>query len=357
MVRFRKDLNEIIPYRPGKPIEQAARDFGLAEIIKLASNESPYPPFPEVQQVIAAAAASVNRYPDNEAFELRHGLAAHLGVADDRLLFGGGSAALMLVAALAMGGPGTSAVYSWPSFGLYRIATKASFAEGIEVPLDVEHRHDLDAMAVAIRPDTSIVYVCNPNNPTGTHVGAEAVFEFIEAVPSDVLIVVDEAYCEYVQAADYSTALPFALERHNVLVAHTFSKVYGLAGLRCGYMVGDPATIAELRRVQAPFTVDVIAQIAAAEAIKHQDRVAERVQTNAEGVKLFTDELTSRGIEFADSQCNFVYMHPGDDGAAFDKAMRSHGIVVRPWQDGWIRVTIGTEAENHLFFAALDNAV
>jgi histidinol-phosphate aminotransferase len=122
-------------------------------------------------------------------------------------------------------------------------------------------------------------------------------------------------------------------------------------------MVGDPATIAELRRVQAPFTVDVIAQIAATEAIKHQDRVAERVQTNAEGVKLFTDELTTRGIEFADSQCNFVYMHPGDDGAAFDKAMWSHGILVRPWPDGWIRVTIGTEAENRLFFAALDDAV
>lgn len=357
MVRFRKDLSDIIPYRPGKPIEQAARDFGLAEIIKLASNESPYPPFLEVQEAIAAASAVVNRYPDNDAHELRHALAAHLGVAEDRLLFGGGSAALMLIAALAMGGAGTSAVYSWPSFGLYRIGTQASFSEGIEVPLDAGHRHDLDAMAAAIRPDTSIVYVCNPNNPTGTHVGAEAVFEFIEAVPSDVLVVVDEAYFEYVQAADYGTALPLALERDNVLVAHTFSKVYGLAGLRCGYMVGDPDTITELRRVQAPFTLDAIAQIAAVEALKHQDQVAERVQANAEGVKLFTDELTSRGIEFADSQCNFVYMHPGDDGAAFDDAMRAHGIVVRPWRDGWVRVTIGSEPENRSFFAALDEAV
>ncbi len=355
MPTFRQDLAAIVPYRPGKPIEEVAREFGLDRIAKLASNESPIPPFPEVQEAIAAAIPRVHRYPDNNRYELREALAAHLGVPGDHLWFGGGSNELMLMAAIAVGGPGTSAVYAWPSFGLYRIGTQVAMAEGIEVPLDAAHRHDLDGMLAAIRPDTTVAYVCNPNNPTGTHVAAEAVWEFVAAVPERVLVVVDEAYSEYAQAADYGTALPLALQRPNVVVAHTFSKVYGLAGLRCGYMVGPPEVLSEFRRVQLPFTTNTLAQVAAVEALRHQDRVAERVQRNAEGLKLFADELVARTIPHADSQTNFVYLHPGgDDAQSFKRALLPHGVIVRPFEGGWVRVSVGTDEETRKFFAALD---
>ncbi len=355
MPRLRPDLAAISPYRPGLPIDEVQRRFELDRVIKLASNESPLPPFAEVRAAITDAVAGLNRYPNNDRLELRQAVARHLDVDPSRLWFGGGSNELMLVTALAAGGPGTSAVYAWPSFGLYREATKVAHATGVEVPLDADHRHDLAAMAAAVRPDTTVVYVCNPNNPTGTHVSAQAVFDFVDAIPSDVLVVIDEAYYEYVQAVDYHTALPLAEERDNVLVAHTFSKVYGLAGLRVGYMVGAPELIAELRRVQLPFTVSALAQAAAIEAVRHQDRVAERVERNAEGLKLFTEALTERGIPLAESQTNFVYCRPTDDGEALAEALLPHGVIVRVMGDpGWIRVTVGTEAENLAFFAALD---
>lgn len=353
-MRVRRDLGDIEPYQPGTPIEEAARRLGLDEIVKLASNETPIPPFPEVQRAVADAVGGLNRYPDNDVSALREAMSKHLNVDADRLWFGGGSASLIMVAAVALGGPGTSAVYGWPSFGLYRIASRAAHAHPIEVPLDDDLRFDLDAMAQAIRADTSIVYVCNPNNPTGTYRPADELFEFIETVPEDVAVVVDEAYFEYVQAPDYSSALPLALERRNVLVARTFSKVYGLAGLRVGYMVGDPDLIFELRRIQIPFSVNSLAQVAAVEALRHQDQVADRVQRNAIELKRFGDELGGRGYRHAPSVTNFVFFHPGERADALGDAMAERGVVVRPWSDGWLRVTVGTEAENEAFFDALD---
>ena len=352
MPTFRPDLEAITPYRPGRPIEDVRRELGLDRIAKLASNECPQPPFPQVAGAVARRVGELNRYPDNEEHELRSAVAHHLGVAGDRLWFGGGSAELMLMTALAVGGPGTSAVYAWPSFGLYRIVSQVATTTPIEVPLDAGHRHQLERMLAAIRPDTTLVYVCNPNNPTGTHVSLDAVTDFVAAVPDRVLIVVDEAYYEYPQAADYGTALPLALARDNVLVARTFSKVYGLAGLRVGYMVGAPDTIRELRRVQPPFSVNSLAQAAATESLRHQDEVARRVERNAAGLKLFAEELAARDVPFADSQANFVYLHAGVE----PEALLQQGVIVRPMEGGWSRVTVGTDDENRAFFAALDSA-
>ncbi len=354
MPAFRTDLDAIVPYRPGRPIEDVRRELGLDRVAKLASNECPLPPFPEVATAIAAAVDGLNRYPDNEEHDLREAVAAHLGVPLDHLWFGGGSNELMLMTAIAAGGPSTSSVYAWPSFGLYRIASQVAMTEPIEVPLDADHRHDLDRMLAAVRPDTTIVYVCNPNNPTGTHVGAAAVADFVAEIPDRVLVVIDEAYWEYAQAADYGTAMSLALSRDNVMVAHTFSKVYGLAGLRIGYMVGAPANIETLRRIQLPFSVNSLAQVAAIEALRHQDQVAGRVERNAEGLKLFYEELADRGIPFADSQANFVYLRAGDDAAALQERLLQKGIIIRPMQAGWARVTVGSEPENREFFAALD---
>jgi histidinol-phosphate aminotransferase len=351
---FREELRSITPYRPGKPMEEVAREQGLERIIKLASNESPLPPFPEVQQAIARHAADANRYPDNERFYLGRAVARHLGISEEYLLFGGGTTELLLVTALSVSGPQTSAVYAWPSFVMYPIVTKLAGARAIEVPLDDRMCHDLAAMAAVVREDTTVVYVCNPNNPTGTYVAGEDLFEFIDGLPARVLVVVDEAYHEFAQAADYGTALSLALERDNVLVTRTFSKVYGLAGLRVGYMVGRTGTLDQLRRAQIPFSVSSLAQVAAIESLNHPDRVTERIERNAEGLKLFSDGLAARRIPYAESQTNFVYLRPGDDAGTTHQSMLRRGVIIRPMEDGWCRVTVGTEAENRIFFETLD---
>ncbi|MGH9168827.1 MAG: histidinol-phosphate transaminase [Acidimicrobiia bacterium] len=354
MPTFREELRSVNPYRPGKPIEEVAREHDLERIIKLASNESPLPPFPEVQQAIAHHAAEANRYPDHERFYLGRAVARHHGIAEEHLLFGGGTTELLLVTALSVSGPHTSAVYPWPSFVMYPIVTKLAGARCLEVPLDDRLRHDLEAMAGAVREDTTVVYVCNPNNPTGTYVAGEDLFEFIDRLPSRVLVVVDEAYYDFAQAADYESALPLALERENVLVTRTFSKVYGLAGLRVGYLIGHTGTLDQLRRAQIPFSVSSLAQVAAIESLNHPDRVIERIEHNAEGLKLFSDELAARRIPYAESQTNFVYLRPGDDARRVHQAMLRKGVIIRPMEDGWCRVTVGTEAENRTFFETLD---
>ena len=351
--RFRSDLTDIPVYRPGKPIEDVMEDLGLESVIKLASNESPYPPFPEVQAVIAAESGNANRYPDNRQRGLRRAVADFLSVRPDQLWFGGGSNELMLFTALALGGPGKSAVYPWPSFGLYRIAGRVARSENIEIPLDRDLRMDLDAMAASIRPDTTVVYVCNPNNPTGTHVSGAAVQEFVDRVPEDVLVVIDEAYYEFVQAVDFHTGLPLALARANVVVAHTFSKAYGLAGLRLGYMVGQSETLNQLGRIQLPFTASSVAQAAAIEALRHQDQVAERMQANASGLKLLQEGLDARRIRYADSQTNFLYLLP-PSGDWADQLL-ARGVIVRDFGDGAIRVTVGLESENLRFLEAVDD--
>ncbi|MEE8497842.1 MAG: histidinol-phosphate transaminase [Acidimicrobiia bacterium] len=352
--RFRPDLERIQPYRPGRSIAEVAAEFGIQEVAKLASNENPEPPFPEVQRAIAASLGGLNRYPNNARPDLTAALADHLDVGPERIWCGGASNELTLIAALSMGGPGTSAVYAWPSFGLYRIGSLAIFSDTIEVPLDSLHRHNLDAMQAAIRDDTTVVYVCNPNNPTSTVVAGDAVERFIDAVSEDVLIVVDEAYHEYATAAEYRSMLPLAAERSNVLVTRTFSKIYSLAGLRVGYAVTAPQTIAELRRIQLPFSVSNLAEVAAVEALEHQDRVAERRDANRAGIAYLTSGLRARGAEVADSQTNFVYAS-FEDATAVNDGLLQRGVIVRPvLPDGWLRINTGTQSEMERFFEALD---
>jgi len=353
--RYRPDLDRIHPYRPGRPIAEVAAEFGLTDVIKLASNESPEPPFPEVQAVIAAHAASLNRYPDNAKPNLVAALSEHLDVPRDRIWCGGASNELTLITALAMGGRDTSAVYGWPSFGLYQIGSRAAFADDIAVPL-AEHRHDLEAMRAAIRPDTTVVYVCNPNNPTSTHVPGAGLERFIESTPGDVLVVVDEAYAEFATATDFHSMIPLAATRENVMVTRTFSKAYGLAGLRIGYAVTHPDTIEHFRRIQLPFTVNTLGEVAAVEALRHQERVKERVERNAEAIAYLTASLRSRGVDVADSQTNFVYADFAGRATQVTGDLLRRGIIIRPViPDGWLRITAGTPAENQRFVEALDS--
>jgi histidinol-phosphate aminotransferase len=354
-IHIRPDLERIDPYRPGRAITEVAAEFGLDEVVKLASNEYPEGPFPEVGEAITGLIPRLNRYPDNAKPRLVAALSAHLGVSGERIWTGGASNELTLIAALAVGGPGTSSAYAWPSFSLYRIASRAAFTEDIAVPLTADHRHDLDAMRAAVRPDTTIVYVCNPNNPTSTHVPGADLEAFIDSLPEDVLVLVDEAYAEFATAADYRSMLPLAATRSNVMVIRTFSKVYGLAGLRVGYAVTEPSSIAEFRRIQLPFTVNSLGEVGAAEALRHQDRVAERVTRNAAAIAELTKALASRGITVANSQTNFVYADFTAFGAEIGVEFMRRGVIVRPVPpDGWLRITAGTLAENDRFLAVVD---
>jgi histidinol-phosphate aminotransferase len=353
--RFRSDLSRIQAYRPGRPIGEVMREFGHASVAKLASNENPEPPWPEVQQVITAAVSSVNRYPDNARPDLTAALADHLGIPADNIWCGGASNELTLMTALAMGGPGTSAVFAWPSFGLYETGSLTIFAEPIPVALTADHRHDLDAMLAAVRDDTTVVYVCNPNNPTSTHVGGNALQRFIDALPDHVMVVVDEAYHEYATADDYRSMLPLAVERDNVMVTRTLSKIYSLAGLRVGYAVTAAENIFELRRIQLPFSVNNLAEVAAVEALKYQDRVAQRRDTNRAAIGFLTAGLRERGFDVAESQTNFVYADFGERAAAVNRGLLERGVIVRPVAPAThLRINTGTGAEMERFFEALD---
>lgn len=356
MPTFRPEIKALTAYTPGRPISEVAREFGFdpADIVKLASNENPLPPFPPVEKAIIGAIGEANRYPDTQAFELRGTLSDHLDVPSDHLWVGAGSSELLRVIALAVGGPGTSAVYAWPSFVIYRMASVWAGTEKIEVPLDSDLKHDPEALVSALRDDTTVVYVCNPNNPTGTVVSHEAVNWICEEVPERALVVVDEAYHEYVNAGEYATALPLALERPNVVVTRTFSKVYGLAALRVGYAIGRPETITELRKAQAPFSVTSLGQAAAVESLGHPDELARRVAENNRQRDRLEDELSSRHVEHTPSQANFVYLRLNGTTEEITGAFIRHGVIIRPMSGGWVRVSVGTEAENTRFLDALD---
>ncbi|HEX5631429.1 MAG TPA: histidinol-phosphate transaminase [Acidimicrobiia bacterium] len=357
-IRLRPDIERIEEYRPGRAMGAVAAEYGLETVVKLASNESPEPPVPEVQAAIAAAASGLNRYPDNARPDLTRALAAFHGVPAERVWCGGASNELTMIAALAVTHSGSSAVYAWPSFSLYQIATRTGFGSDIAVPLDAAHRHDLGAMLAAVRADTSAVFVCNPNNPTGTHVAGDDLERFIAAIPEDVLVLVDEAYAEFATASDYRTMIPLAVTRDNVMVTRTFSKAYGLAGLRIGYAITAPGSIAAFRRIQLPFTVNSLGEVAATEALRHQDRVRERVTRNTTAVGYLLRELRALDLEVADSQTNFVYTRVGERHEAIVEALLRAGYIVRPVPPaGWVRVTAGTPQENAGFVAALRKAL
>jgi histidinol-phosphate aminotransferase len=356
MPTFRPDLMSIPHYVPGRPIDDVARELGIESIDKLASNECPEAPFPEVVDAVALVANTVNRYPDSSTYDLSRAIASHQGVQRDEVWVGAGSSEVLRCAALSVGGPGTSAVFAHPSFVMYRIATMVAWSEPIVVPLTTSYAHDLPAMAQAIRDDTAMVYVCNPNNPTGNHIAGADLLSFIDSVPERVLVVIDEAYAEYASAEDYQTFINEAPNRPNLLVTRTFSKVYGLAGLRVGYGVGAPELLALLSHTQAPFTVTSTGQAAAIEAIKYPDRVAQRGERNASGRRLLSDGLVALGYDPAESQANFVYFEPPGDAGQLGDALLHQGQIVRVLGNG-IRITVGSQEENRRFLSVLESVV
>ncbi|NND14292.1 MAG: histidinol-phosphate transaminase [Acidimicrobiia bacterium] len=354
--QIRPRLLEIDRYRPGTPAEVIAAQYRLDEVIKLASNENPDGPFPGVVEAVAEAVERSNRYPDNSAARLKEELAKRHGILPENIFPGAGSSAVLQCIALAMGGAGTSAVYPWPSFVLYEILSKIAGTEGVRVQLDNDHRVDLDVMVGAMRHDTNLVYVCNPNNPTGTYRSRDDILALVDAVAPSVLVVVDEAYAEYAIAPDFGSLANVAVHRPNVLVLRTFSKIYGLAALRIGYAIGHPETLADVSRAQTPFTVTTAAQAGALASLPHD--LAGRRETNRTGVDSIERSLSRLGVTFAPSQANFVWFDSGIEGEEMYRLLARRGVVVRNYGIGsWIRVTIGSAAENQAFIVALEGVL
>ena len=355
-------VRRIAPYQPGKPISEVARELGLDErtIVKLASNENPRGPSMAVREAIAAAVTEISRYPDSNGYELKKALSSRYGVAPEQIVLGNGSNDVLELVAQAFLLPGQSTVYAQHAFVVYPLATQARGGIGIEVPATRELGHDLAAMAAAITRDTRIVFIANPNNPTGTWLAPDAIAGFLERVPPEVIVVLDEAYNEYL-APDQNAPSVAWVERHpNLVVSRTFSKAYGLAALRIGYGLMHPALADVLNRVRQPFNVNSVAQVAAVAALADMKYVEESRTINREGMRDIERGLARLRLRYTPSHGNFILIEVGD-GATTYRRLLEQGVIVRPVANyglpHHLRVTIGLPHENARFLEALERAL
>ncbi|HEX5820900.1 MAG TPA: histidinol-phosphate transaminase [Solirubrobacterales bacterium] len=357
-VTFAEKLSRIPHYEPGTSLDDAKAKAETADAVKLASNESPFPPHPDVVDAVSRAAAESNRYPDPEARALRRAIADHHETDPARIAVSNGSCEILLAASLALCEPGDEILYAWPSFSMYPHLPALSGAREIRVPLAEGYVHDLDAMLEEVTAATQLLIVCNPNNPTGTHLPAERIGAFVESVPSRTTIILDEAYVEYQTNDDPDTTVDLLAKHPNVVLLRTFSKTHGLAGMRVGYALCSPQFRTAVDAVRQPFSVNALAQAAAAEAIRHQDDVADRVEKNLIERVFVEDALQELGFATAESETNFAWIELGDlDEGEVVAALSRAGVAVRPGTPlggpGCLRVTYGTRAENERFLAAL----
>jgi histidinol-phosphate aminotransferase len=358
-VNFASKLAQLPHYEGGMDLERARRTYEAEEMVKLASNESPWGPHPEVLGAVARAAADANRYPDQYASLLRGRLSERFDLDPAAIAVSNGSCEILLAAALALCEPGAELIYAWPSFSMYPQLAPLAGAREIRVPLDDDYRHDLGAMLTEITVATQLVLVCNPNNPTGTCHPTERIADFMERVPGHVTVVLDEAYIEMQTLDDPDATVDLLPRFPNLVLLRTFSKVYGLAGLRCGYALGSARFRSAVDAVRQPFSVNLLSQAAGAEAIRHGDDVLDRVEkTVIERVRV-EEELRELGLTTAETQTNFSWIDlgPDRDEAEIVEGLGRAGIIVRPGTPlggpGHIRVSYGTAAENRRFLEAL----
>jgi histidinol-phosphate aminotransferase len=342
-----RHILDLRPYEPGKPIEELERELGITGSIKLASNESPLGPSPKAQAAIREAVGGLHRYPDGASFALRKVLAGRLGVETNQLVFGAGADEILELLAKAFLGPGSEAVFAWPSFAMYPIVVKGMGATPVAVPLTGDLVHDLPALAAAVTERTKIVFVCNPNNPTGTSVGAAEFDRFVDDLPPDVVLVVDEAYVEFVRRSDFPDSLAWIRRRPATIVLRTFSKIYGLAGLRLGYGIADVELAGYLERARHPFNVNRLAEVGALAALADEAHAEASRRVNAEGVMYLTTELEALGIDVWPTDANFILARAGD---GVHDALLREGIIVRPLasfgMSDHIRISVGLPEEN-----------
>ncbi len=349
---------KVLPtYQPGRPIEEVARELGMpaAQIIKLASNENPLGPSPAALQAMQHALSHLNLYPDGNAFYLKHKLADKLSVQPGNLILGNGSNEIIEFVGHAFMQPGVDVVVSQFCFAIYPLTAKLFGANVITVPAK-NHGHDLPAMLKAITPQTRVIFVANPNNPTGTVVSKQELIDFASQVPANVLLVIDEAYIEFLSdAADFISEIRRG-QKANLLLMRTFSKIHGLAGLRLGYGIGNPELITALEKIRQPFNINSIAQAGALAALDDVEHMRRTRDNNATGLQLYTEAFQKLGIEFVPSAANFVLVHVGEGQRVFE-ALQKLGVITRPMGGyqlpEWIRISVGTPEENARCIAAL----
>jgi len=346
----------IKPYQPGKPIEDVKRELGLTSVIKLASNESPYGPSPKVCAAIAKAGRTVNRYPDSSCYYLRKALARHVGCREDQLIFGNGSDEVIVTAIRAFVGEGDEIVMARPSFLIYDIATRVAGGRVKAVPMKDFH-YDLDGMAKAVGPKTKIVFIANPDNPAGTYIPERDLLGFLKSINPDTVVFLDAAYYEFIREKDYPDALRLLADMPQLIVSRTFSKVYGLAGLRIGYGIARPEMIDVLTRVSEPFNVNSVAQAAALACLKdraYYRRIMREMESQRE---LLFQELTALGLGYVRTYTNFVLIRVPGQASDVCRGLLHKGVIVRDMNawgiENYIRVTIGTPGENKRFLKAL----
>lgn len=351
MIRPPEYVLGIQPYVPGKPIEELERELGISNSIKLASNENPVGPSPAAIRAIKESFADINRYPDGSGFYLKRALAEKLDVSDEEIILGNGSNELLDLAAKTFLKDGDEAVMATPSFVVYFMAVQSVGGKSIQVPLK-NYTHNLSAMAASITSATRMVFIANPNNPTGTINKKDEFESLMEKVPDNVLVVMDEAYYEYVSDHDYADSMKYLRSEKNILILRTFSKIYGLAGLRVGYGIAKKEILADMNRLRAPFNTSTIAQKAALAALSDDAHVSRSREVNSAGKEYLYRELSALGISFVPTEANFVYI-PVEGSVALYERLLKMGVIIRPMGPSAVRVTIGLPEENRRFIEAL----
>jgi histidinol-phosphate aminotransferase len=368
------DFEQFIPahiralhaYSPGKPARQAARESGLTDVLKLASNENPFGPSPRALEAISRAAKEANFYPDNDSSELRRALAERHNLPEEQILITGGSTQLIDILCRTLLAPGLNAVTSERSFIVYPMLTRSAGGEIVQAPMTGD-AYDLDAIAHAITPATRIVFLSNPNNPTGTMFDAGATDRFLDQLPNHLLVVLDEAYCDYATAfaaqrgMEYSHSLDYVRQGRSLIVLRTFSKAHGLAGLRIGYGMGPAKLLVHFSHMRTAFSVSGIAEAAALAALDDEQHIRRAVESNLGESKRLEQELRSLGARVVQTSGNFIYFDCGEDAGALVKRIQAEGVIVRP-MGPWgaptaVRVTVGTPTQNRRFMAALKHAM
>lgn len=358
MINAPEHIRTIKPYIPGKPIEELERELGIKNSIKLASNENPIGPSPVALKAIknslrsSKSLSKLNRYPDGSGYYLKNALAKKFSVKPDEIILGNGSNELLDIAVRTFLVPRDEAVMAHPSFVVYSMAVQSAGGKAIQVPLK-DYKHDIDAMLAAVTPRTRMLFIANPNNPTGTMNTKAELDRLMNNIRDDILVVVDEAYYEYVTDPEYADSLKHFRDGKDILILRTFSKIYGLAGLRIGYGIARQDIITEMNKIRAPFNTSSIAQKAAIEALKDKKHIRQSKEMNNKGKKYLYKELSSLGIKYIPTEANFLYILMDEDSMAVYEALLKHGVIIRPVGPQELRVTIGLPEENKRFINAI----
>lgn len=340
------------PYRPGKPLEELERELGIRNAVKLASNENPLGPSKRALGVMKKDLRRLHRYPEGTGRLLREAIADRFKVSPDQVILGNGSDEIMDLAAKAYLSPGDEAIVADQTFAIYRISILSHHGVPVVVPMR-EGRHDLPAMAERVSDRTRLVFVCNPNNPTGTIVRQKPLEQFLDRMPADILVVLDEAYGEYATDPDYPDFRRLISDGRPVLALRTFSKLYGLAGLRIGYGIGPREVIDALNRVRLPFNTNRVAQTAALAALADEAHVARSIRLNTAGRRAICRAFDGMGLAYLPSEANFVYVNVGREGGGVYRALLHEGVIVRHIEGNWLRISVGLAKENQRFVRAL----